>query len=201
MKEEQTDQYLSIKTPSEGIYKEKGSKFLAFAYPVFDEEEVKDLLKIAKKKYYDARHHVYAFRLGADLKTYRYSDDGEPSNSSGPPVMGQIKAYGLSNILIIVVRYFGGIKLGVSGLINAYKSAANDALEKANIIKQFEKDIFTIHFDYAEMNAVMKILKEENPNRLSQDFGNNCSIKLSVRKKLSEDLKSKLLKLNNLDIV
>lgn len=201
MKEEQTDQYLSIKTPSEGIYKEKGSKFLAFGYPVFDEEEVKELLKEAKKKYYDARHHVYAFRLGADLKTYRYSDDGEPSNSSGPPVMGQIKAYGLTNILIIVIRYFGGTKLGISGLINAYKTATNDAIENATIIEKFEKSIFTINFEYAEMNAVMKILKEENPNRLSQDFGNNCTIKLSIRRKSSVNLKDKLLKINGLKII
>lgn len=201
MTKKEIDQYLTIKIPAEGTYKEKGSKFLAFAYPVFDEEDVKELLKKAKKKYYDARHHVYAFRLGADLKNYRYSDDGEPSNSSGPPVMGQIRTYGLTNILIIVVRYFGGIKLGVSGLINAYKSAAGDAIENANIIKRFEEDIFTINFTYAEMNTVMKILKEENPNRLSQDFGNNCSIKLSIRKKLSKGLKNKLLKINNLDII
>lgn len=193
-----TDKYLTIKTPAEGIYKEKGSKFLSFAYPVYNEKQIKEYQKILKKKYYDARHHVYAFRLGADLKTYRCSDDGEPSNSSGPPVLGQIKAYGLTNILIVVVRYFGGVKLGVSGLINAYKTAAANAIENTSIVEKFEEEQFNIFFDYKNMNDVMKVIKTEKPKQLNQVFENTCSIELSVRKTLALQLKNKLLKIEGL---
>ncbi len=201
MEQEQTDKYLTIEQPSEGIYKEKGSKFLAFAYPVFDEEQIKEYQAQLKKKYYDSRHQVYAFRLGADMKTFRCSDDGEPSNSSGPPVLGQIKSFELTNILIVVVRYFGGVKLGVPGLINAYKTAAYDAISNANIIECFEEDIFTIQFGYGVMNDVMKILKAENPTRLAQDFSNTCTIKLSSRKTQSEALQNRLLGVEGVSII
>ncbi len=201
MRQEQTDKYFTIEQPSEGIYKEKGSKFLAFAYPVFDEEQIKEYQAQLKKKYYDSRHQVYAFRLGADMKTYRCSDDGEPSNSSGPPVLGQIKSFELTNILIVVVRYFGGVKLGVSGLINAYKTAANDAINNSKIVERFEEDVFTIKFDYSAMNDVMKILKAENPTRLAQDFSNTCTIKLSVRKTQSESLRSRLCGIEGVELV
>lgn len=195
-----TDTYLTIESTSEGIYKEKGSRFLAFAFPVTTEVEVKEHLKELKKRFYDARHHVYAFRLGADLKTYRCSDDGEPSNSSGPPVLGQLQSAGLTNILIVVVRYFGGTKLGVPGLIHAYRSAAADALANGKIIEKQEQDIFTIEFGYTVLNEVMKILKEENPEQKDQLFDNTCSINLSIRKKESFRLREKLLSVSGLSI-
>lgn len=198
--EEFSDKYLTIETTSEGVYKEKGSKFYAYTYPVSSEEEAMDYLKGLKKKYYDARHHVYAFRTGADLKNYRCSDDGEPSNSSGPPVLGQIKTNNLTNILIVVVRYFGGTKLGVPGLINAYKMAAADAIENNTIIEKFEEDVFTIEFGYLVMNDVMKVIKDENPTQSDQQFDNACSIKLSIRKSEGEQLRNKLLKINGLSI-
>lgn len=201
MQEEIIDKYLTITTTSEGVYKEKGSKFFAFAFPVTTEEELHAHQKSLKKKYYDARHHVYAFRLGADLKTFRCSDDGEPANSSGPPVLGQIKSNNLTNILIVVIRYFGGTKLGVPGLINAYKSAAADAIENNTIIEKFEEDTFTIEFGYLVMNAVMKVIKDENPSQTDQQFDNACSIKLSIRKNDGEQLRNKLLKIEGLSIV
>jgi len=197
---EETDKFKTIDNISEGIYKEKGSKFFAYAYPVTNENEVKEILKELRKKYYDARHHVYAFRLGANLKTYRCSDDGEPSNSSGPPVLGQILSNELTNILIVVVRFFGGTKLGVPGLINAYRSAAANAIENNIIIEKFEQYQFTIEFSYAIMNEVMKILKDENPEQTHQQFDNTCSISLSTRKKNSPSLREQLLKLPGLTI-
>jgi uncharacterized YigZ family protein len=198
---EETDNYRTIEQPSEGIYKEKGSKFLAFAYPVTTENEVKELLKELRKKYYDARHHVYAFRLGADLKTFRCSDDGEPSNSSGPPVLGQIQSHELTNILIVVVRFFGGTKLGIPGLIHAYRTAAANAIENSTIIEKFEQDEFTIEFGYAVMNDVMKILKDENPEQSHQQFDNTCSISLSTRKKNSIHLRELLIKVQGISII
>jgi len=198
---EETDKYKTIGNISEGIYKEKGSKFFAYAYPITHENEVKEILKDLRKKYYDARHHVYAFRLGADLKTYRCSDDGEPSNSSGPPVLGQIQSNELTNILIVVVRFFGGTKLGVPGLINAYRSAAADAIENNTIIEKYEQDIFTIEFGYSVMNDVMKILKDENPEQTHQQFDNTCRITLSTRLKNGPKLRELLDKIEGLAII
>ncbi len=197
---DENDKYLTIESSSQGVYKEKGSKFFAFAYPVSSEDEVKEHLKELRKKYYDARHHVYAFRLGADLQTYRCSDDGEPSNSSGPPVLGQIQSNGLTNILIVVVRYFGGTKLGVSGLINAYRTAAADSIENNTIVEKYEQDRFTIEFGYTVMNEVMKILKDENPEQNNQQFDNTCRIDISVRKQHGENLRNKLLEVSGLKI-
>jgi len=194
------DKYLTLSNYSEGVYKEKGSRFLAFAWPVFTEDEVRQHIKELKKTYFDARHHVYAFRLGADMKTYRCSDDGEPANSSGPPVLGQIQSANLTNVLIVVVRYFGGTKLGVPGLINAYRSAAADAIANNNIIEQFEQDRFTIKFSYAAMNDVMRVLKDENPLQTNQQFDNQCSIDISIRKKQSQVLREKLGNIDGLEI-
>jgi len=201
MSQKLVDKFFTIASESKGFYKDKGSKFYAFAYPVHSENEVKEHLKRLKKKYYDARHHVYAFRLGADLKTFRCSDDGEPSNSSGPPVLGQIKTNELTNILIVVVRYFGGTKLGVPGLINAYRMAAADAIDNTSIIEKFEEDIFTIEFAYTAMNRVMKIIKDENPKQQDQSFDNTCTIKLAIRKAEGEKLRQKFLKVEGLSIV
>lgn len=197
---DETDKYLTLSGYSEGVYKEKGSRFLAFAWPVFTEDEVRQHIKELKKTYFDARHHVYAFRLGADMKTYRCSDDGEPANSSGPPVLGQIQSANLTNVLIVVVRYFGGTKLGVPGLINAYRTAASDAIANNQIIEQYEQDRFTIRFGYAAMNDVMRVLKDENPLQSNQQFDNQCSIDLSIRKTQGETLRQKLLKIEGVRI-
>jgi uncharacterized YigZ family protein len=188
------DYYKSIEKSSEGIFKEKGSKFLSFAYPVENEAEVNKLRTELKKKYFDARHQVYAFLIGIENPVYRYSDDGEPANSSGPPVLGQIRSFGLSNVLIVVVRYFGGTKLGIPGLINAYKSAAYDALSNANIILKSIEHELIIRFQYNDTNSVMNILKNHKAKILFQNFDNNCSIKLLILKsgyqKLIESLSS-----------
>lgn len=189
------DQYKTIKEPSEGAYKEKGSKFFAFAYPIYTEEAFKAHLNELKKQYHDARHHVYAFRLGADQKTYRTSDDGEPANSSGPPVLGQIKSYGLSNIMIVVIRYFGGVKLGIPGLINAYRSAAADAIEHATIITKTEKKTVRIQFEYPDMNNIMRIIKAQNLEVTKQDFQLSCLIELAVRKRDAEQVAERVSKL------
>ena len=175
------DLYRTIKSPSKGEFKDRGSKFFAFAYPVETEDMFKENLQHLKNEYYDARHHVYAFRLGSDKKTYRASDDGEPSNSSGPPVLGQIQSYDLTNVMIVVVRYFGGTKLGVPGLINAYKTAAAEALDNAKIIEKTEQKIIRIQFEYPDMNNVQRIIKDQNLNIVNQDFQLNCIIDLSVR--------------------
>ena len=187
-----SDTYLSIEAPSEGIYREKGSKFLAFAYPVGDEEEVKQLLLAIKKKYYDARHHCFAYRLGAGGEMWRAVDDGEPSGTGGKPVLGQLLSNGLSNIVIFVVRYFGGIKLGVPGLINAYRSAAADAIANAAIIESEVKDTFTLRYDYLVMNDIMKIVKDMQPEIKEQHFDSECRLKLSIRLSKSQELRNKL---------
>lgn len=175
------DLYKTIESPSEGLFKDKGSKFIAFAYPVFSEEEIKEHLLRIKKEHFSARHHCYAWRLGANKEHFRANDDGEPSSSAGKPILGQIQSFDLSNILIVVVRYFGGTLLGVSGLINAYRAAAKDAIENANIIEKTVEDTFTIIFGYETMNDVMKIFKDEQLPQLETVFDMQCSIKTSIR--------------------
>jgi len=176
------DYYKTIEKSSEGIFKEKGSKFLSFAYPVENEAEVNKYRTELKKKYHDARHHVYAFSIGTEKSIYRHSDDGEPANSSGPPVLGQIRSFGLNNVLIVVVRYFGGTKLGIPGLINAYKSAAFEALSNANIfLKSIEHELI-IRFNYNDTNNVMNILKSHKAKILFKDYDNICTIKLLILK-------------------
>lgn len=176
-----TDTYNTIKQASEGIYKEKGSKFITYAYPVTNEKKIKELIAFLKKEYYDARHHCYAYMLGADKKEFRANDDGEPSSTAGKPILGQILSNDITNILIVVIRYFGGTKLGVSGLIHAYKTAAADAISNAEIIEKTVNDIYNINFDYLVMNDVMKIIKEDQPEQLGQDFNLTCKITLSIR--------------------
>jgi uncharacterized YigZ family protein len=175
------DCYKSISAPSEGIYKDKGSKFLAFAYPVESESEIKDILLKIKKEYFDARHHCYAYRLKHDYSIWRANDDGEPSSSAGRPILGQILSNELSDILIVVVRYFGGIKLGVPGLIKAYKSATTDVLENSEIITKIASKRLSLHFGYLAMNDVMKKLKEFNITPEKQEFDNECKIILNIR--------------------
>lgn len=176
------DTYKMLSQASTGEFKMKGSKFYAFAFPVATEEDVKLHLLELRKIHYSARHHAYAYIIGADKSCWRANDDGEPSGSSGKPVHGQLLSYDLTNTLIVVVRYFGGTKLGIPGLINAYRSAAKDAIENASIIEKKIEDIYELAFLYADMNDVMKILKEENINPLTTDFQINCKLQFKVRK-------------------
>jgi len=180
------DQYLTIASPSEGIYKEKGSKFLAFAYQASSEERIKQHLETLKKQYHDARHHCFAWRLGPELSRYRLSDDGEPSGSAGKPIYGQIVSRELSDLLIVVVRYFGGTKLGVGGLINAYRSAASDALDRNSIIERRVYDRLKVEFEYERMNAVMKVIKDLQLDFEEQEFDLKCSLTLKSWKRQTE---------------
>lgn len=186
------DTYRTIAAPTESIYKEKGSKFLAFAYPVYSEEDVKECLAELRKKYFDARHHCYAYSLGADKSRYRANDDGEPNHSAGDPILGQIRSAELSNILVVVVRYFGGTKLGVSGLINAYKTATADALSEATIIEKHETIQLQIHFEYPQMNDVMSLVKDYNLDVRNQQFELTCVLTIEVRKQLQQEITTKL---------
>lgn len=191
-----SDQYKTIKSKSEGYFKDRGSKFYAFAFPVKTEDEINTIRNQLKKEYHDARHHVYAYRLGADMKNFRASDDGEPSNSSGPPILGKIRSYELSDILIIVIRYFGGTKLGIPGLINAYGTAAEDALKKNQIIiKTISKKIF-VKFEYPQMNDVMRLIKENNLEIVSQNFQLSCEITVSAAESKYEKIFN-LFKINH----
>ncbi|NOU60758.1 IMPACT family protein [Marinifilum caeruleilacunae] len=191
------DTYKTISQKSEGLYKEKGSKFITYAYPVGTEEEIKEHIAQLKKEYYDARHHCYAYMLGADKKNFRANDDGEPSSTAGKPILGQILSNDLTNILIVVVRYFGGTKLGASGLIHAYKTAAADAISNAEILDKTVNDIYDIHFDYLVMNDIMKIIKDEQPEQLGQDFNLTCKITLSIRQSEVERLIEKFKKITS----
>ncbi len=175
------DTYKTITELSEGIYKEKGSKFFSFAMPVKTEEEIKEKLAELRKTYFDARHHCYAYILGFDKSAWRANDDGEPSGTGGKPIYGQLLSHDLTNVLIVVIRYFGGVKLGVSGLINAYKTAAKNAIDNNKIIMLTIQEIYTVDFDYMQMNNIMKVLKDESVKIYEQNFDNQCQIKFSVR--------------------
>jgi len=186
------DSYLTLKSASEGLYKEKGSKFMAFAYPVKCEKEIKEYLDQLRKKYYDARHHCYAYLLGKNQDQFRANDDGEPNHSAGDPILGQIRSNGITNVLIVVIRYFGGTKLGVSGLINAYKSAAADAIANNEIVTAVLHDQVKIDFEYLSMNEVMKLIKDYELQIVEQQFDNHCQIILEVRQTLMVELSHKI---------
>ncbi len=175
------DSYKSIASESRGLFKDNGSRFIAHAYPVETEEEVREIVASLKKEYYDARHHVYAYRLGYMGDKFRANDDGEPSGSSGRPVLGQIDSCGLSDILVVVVRYFGGIKLGIPGLIRAYKSSTADALANAEIIEKIASKMYRVRFGYMSMNGVMKVMKDMGLGQKNQKFDMECSLDTSVR--------------------
>lgn len=175
-----SDLYRTIKSPSKGLYKEKGSKFLAFASSVSSEEEIKEHLDHLRKEYHDARHFCFAWRLGNNMERYRVNDDGEPSGSAGKPIFGQIQSRDLTNILIVVVRYFGGTLLGVGGLIRAYRSAASDALDQARIIELKVYERVKLEFGYEQMNSVMKVIKDLDLEFENQDFDLACSLTLKV---------------------
>ncbi len=192
-----TDQYRTITHQmGEGFYSEKRSKFLAFAHHVTTENEVKELLQAYKKKYYDARHCCYAYMLGADRSVFRANDDGEPSSTAGKPILGQINAHELTDILIVVVRYFGGTKLGTSGLIVAYRTAAAAAIENAQIETRYVEDIIDYSFTYPLLNEVMRVVKELEPRIVSQTFDNTCHISLAIRKSQATELRQRLEQLS-----
>ena len=194
------DTYKTIETNGEGTYKEKGSKFLSFAYHIDHESEVKEIVEKLKKQFYDARHHCYAWRIGYKGEATRTVDDGEPSSTAGRPILGQMLSYNVTNILIVVVRYFGGTKLGVSGLIQAYKDAAQDAINNSEIVERTIDSSVTIRFEYVLMNSVMGIIKDLSPNILEQQFDNDCKMTLSIRNSEFERLVAKLDKVIGVEI-
>lgn len=192
------DTYKTIAAPVEGEYTEKRSKFLAFALPVKSVQEVKEAVEQFQKKYYDARHCCYAYMLGAARKDFRANDNGEPSGTAGKPILGQINSHELTDVLIVVVRYFGGIKLGTGGLIVAYRMAAAAALEKAEVIEKTVDEDVTVLFEYPFMNSVMRIVKEEGPVIVSQQYDNDCSMTLRIRKSAMPRLRERLGKVETL---
>lgn len=176
------DTYKTVQNPTEGIFRDKGSKFIAYAFPFSHENDLKNIITNVKTSHPKARHHCYAYRLTPDRNIYRVNDDGEPSGTAGRPILNVLLSKELTNILVVVVRYFGGTLLGVPGLINAYKAATEDAILNAQIIEKTVNDVYAIKFDYLLMNDVMKIIKEDKLEILHQEFDLNCQIKLSIRK-------------------
>ena len=194
------DTYKTIESPAEGLYKEQGSKFLAFAYPVDTTEAVKLLVEAKRKEFHDARHVCYAYMLGSERTEFRSNDDGEPSGTAGRPILGQINSNQLSNILIIVVRYFGGILLGTSGLITAYKAAAAEAITASIIVDCLIESNYVINFTYEQMNAVMRVMKENQLNIVSQEQALECKLFFSVRQSLESLVCERLSKLESVKV-
>jgi uncharacterized YigZ family protein len=194
----ESDTYLTIKAFSRGFYKEKGSRFVALAYPVATQEEIRYILERIRKEHYAARHHCFAWMLGHSRLTYRVNDDGEPSGSAGKPILGQINAFQLTNILIVVVRYFGGKLLGVGGLINAYRSAAESALKNSEITELFVQDYYELNFPYASINDVMKVIKDEEAGQTQQKFELECSMTINFRTSARERILKSLSRIDGL---
>lgn len=194
------DAYKTIQSEVQGLFKDKGSRFISFGFPVENEQQVKEYISSLRKKYHDARHVCYAFQLGYQEHYYRVNDDGEPSGTAGKPILGQIAGKELTNILIVVVRYFGGVLLGTSGLMNAYRSAALDCLNHANIIEKTRNKDFTIFFNYGQLNLVMKILKDEPVEVLQQNFELNCTMSLRIRQSRYPGIKDRLMKIDKLTL-
>jgi len=190
------DSYKTIANEGEGYYTEKRSKFLAFAHHVESVEAVKELIAGYRKKYYDARHVCYAYMLGPDRKEFRANDDGEPSSTAGKPILGQINSGELTDILIVVVRYYGGVNLGTSGLIVAYREAAADAIAHCQVEERLVEEIISYEFPYVMMNQVMKIVKDMQPRIVEQRFDNTCQIRLAIRRSMASELESRLKKLS-----
>lgn len=196
-----SDSFLTLASPTSGLYKDRGSKFLYFAFPVSDEEEIKLKLAELRKTYYDATHHCYAWILGTRGDQFRANDDGEPNHSAGDPILGQIRSFGLSHTLVVVVRYFGGTKLGVSGLIQAYKNSAFEALQGAEIIRKWEMAELKIRFPYLLMNDVMKIIKQDSLEIKSQELELDCLFKLEFRSGLLSEISEKFSSLDGLELI
>lgn len=195
-----SDTYLTIEKKADIIFKDKGSKFLCFAFSVENDAQIKDALMQLKKNHPSANHHCYAYRLGADKLNFRANDDGEPSNTAGKPILGQIQSNDLTNILIVVVRYFGGTLLGVSGLVNAYKTSAAEVIKECKIIEKFISFNYTIQFSFEHLNDVMKLLKQMDCKIIAQQFDNDCEISFSIRKADSEQCEVKLKKISGLKL-
>ena len=198
---EASDVYRTIEGPAEGEYSEKRSKFLAFAHPVRTVEEVKQQVEHYQKEYYDARHCCYAYMLGPERKEFRANDNGEPSGTAGKPILGQINSHELTDVLIVVVRYFGGIKLGTSGLIQAYKAAAQEAISAATVVERTVDEEVTFLFEYPFMNSVMRIVKEEEPEILNQSYDMDCSMTLRIRRSMMPKLRARLEKVETARIL
>jgi uncharacterized YigZ family protein len=195
-----SDTYLTIEKKSEILYKDKGSKFLSVAFPVENEQQIKQALTQLKKEHPSANHHCYAYRLGADKLNFRANDDGEPSNTAGKPILGQIQSNDLTNILIVVVRYFGGTLLGVGGLIQAYKNSAAEVIKESTIIEKFIEFNYAIQFPFEQLNEVMKLLKQLDCKISAQEFDTDCEISFSIRKAKSEQCEEKLKKLEGIKL-
>jgi uncharacterized YigZ family protein len=195
------DTYKTIEGPAGGLYKEKGSRFISLASPVTTGEEIKELLATTRARYFDARHHCHAWALGAGRERSRASDDGEPPSTAGKPILGQILARDLTDVLVVVVRYFGGTKLGVPGLIRAYRAAAADALDHAAVVEKTVDETLDVAFNYLAMNDVMKVLKEEAPRVVERDFGTSCRVTLRVRRNDAPRLRERLLAIESTRLV
>ena len=176
------DTYLTIEKPVEGIFRDRGSKFWGFAYPINSEADIKPILAVLKTEHPKANHHCWAVRLGNDRSVFRINDDGEPSGTAGRPILNTLLSRNITNVLVVVVRYFGGTLLGVPGLINAYRTATEEALSAAVVVEKTLNDVYTIQFDYQQMNDIMRIIKEDNLNMLDQQFDNSCIIKIEIRR-------------------
>ena len=192
------DSYRTIKSHSSGSFKEKGSRFIAEAWPVNDQDQINSILEETRKTYHDAKHHCYAYLLGMEGLTWRANDDGEPSGTAGRPILGQIRSFGVTNVLIVVTRYFGGTLLGVSGLINAYKKAALSALENAEIIDHVIHEFYEIRYPYAAMNSVMKIIREEDIKQSEHSFNLECRIAISFRASARERIINRISRIEGL---
>lgn len=190
------DQYTTIKTKGEGLYTEKRSKFLAFAHHAASVEEAMEIVGIYRKKYFDARHVCYAYMLGTESENFRANDDGEPSSTAGKPILGQIQSHGLTNVVVIVVRYYGGVNLGTGGLIVAYRTAASEALDQAEKENRLVEEIVKYVFPYPMMNGVMRVVKELQPRIVGQTYDNTCEIRLAIRKSEAQRLRERLQKLS-----
>jgi len=194
------DTYVTIDAPAEGIFRDRGSKFLGYAYPIKSDQDIKSLIANLKQEHPKANHHCWAMRWSTDRSVFRVNDDGEPSGTAGRPVLNVLLSRNLTNIAVVVVRYFGGTLLGVPGLINAYKTAAELALNEAKVIERTVNDVYTIAFDYLQMNDVMRLIKEDNLDILNQQFDNNCEIRVSIRKMQVNQTMAKLQKLSSVKV-
>jgi len=194
------DTFRTIEKPSEGLFKDKGSRFISYAFPVNSESEIRDIVQSIKKQHHSARHHCYAWRIGAEKLLFRVNDDGEPTSTAGKPILGQIQSFDLTNVLIVVVRYFGGTLLGVSGLINAYRNAALDAINQAVIVEKLVEKWLLIEFDYSVMNEVMKVFKDEKLPQIDTAFDLSCQVKTSIRLSESSRIEQGLLKIDTVRV-
>lgn len=196
----QDDTFKTIRNSGEGLYKEKGSRFLSFAHPVSSVDESKEIVDVYRKKYHDARHVCYAYSIGQNNEIYRVSDDGEPSGTAGKPILGQIKSFGITNVLVVVVRYFGGVLLGTGGLVTAYKTAAGEAIEASEIVERtVDEDLF-IRFEFSFLNEVMHRLKTMDARIVSQEYANDCSMHIRIRRNNAGTLREALGKIESLCI-